>query len=211
MIRIFVIDDHPLVAGGIEIMLKDEKVYTITGTARSGKEALDFLSSHQPDVILLDISLPDIDGLSLCEQIRKNDKEVKIIGLTSANDASIITQLLHKGANGYLLKNMERDELMEAISKVFEGKIFLSKGANEKVLEQFSSLSSAINAIPVLTRREKEILALLNEGLNGPQIAEKLFLSSYTVETHRKNMMQKFSAGNLQQLLKMAREYKLVN
>ncbi len=211
MIEILVIDDHPLVSNGINLMLKDEAAYRITGNARSAKEAQDFLSGQKADLILLDINLPDTDGLQLCEWIRKRDKEVKIIGLTSVNDVSIITQLLHKGANGYLLKNMEREELLDAISKVFAGKIFLSKEANEKVLEQYSSVNSAVDAIPLLTRREKEILQLLNEGLNGPQIAEKLFLSSYTVETHRKNMMQKFHAGNLQQLLKQARDFKLIN
>jgi DNA-binding NarL/FixJ family response regulator len=210
MINILIIDDHPLVAGGIEIMLKDVLYVHIQGVAKNGAEALQFLKNHEPEIILLDISLPDIDGLQLCDEIRAKNKNSKIIGLTSANDASIITQLLHRGANGYLLKNMERSELLEAIDKVLDGKIFLSKAANEKVLEQFSSVSTALNGIPVLTRREKELLHLLNSGLNGPQIAEKLFLSHYTVETHRKNLMQKFNVNSTQLLLKIAREKKLI-
>ncbi|MEO9023141.1 MAG: response regulator transcription factor [Ginsengibacter sp.] len=210
MINIFIIDDHPLVAGGIAMMLKDVEYVNIQGTAINGADALEFLNNHQPEIILLDISLPDTDGLQLCDSIRKNNKYSKIIGLTSANDASIITQLLHRGANGYLLKNMERNELLEAIDKVMDGKIFLSKAANEKVLEQFSSISSAINEMPAITRREKEILLLLEEGLNGPQIAERLFLSPYTVETHRKNLMQKLNVNSTQQLLKTARTMALV-
>ena len=114
MLTLFIIDDHPLVAGGIYMMLKDISYITITGTAKDGKEALAFLENNEPDVILLDISLPDTDGLQLCEKIRIRNKNSKILGLTSANDASIITQMLHRGANGYLLKNMERDELLEA-------------------------------------------------------------------------------------------------
>lgn len=188
------------------MMLKDISYITIAGTAKNGKEALVFLENNEPDVILLDISLPDTDGLQLCEKIRSRNKNSKIIGLTSANDASIITQMLHRGANGYLLKNMERDELLEAIDRVMNGKIYLSKSANEKVLEQFSSLNTALNDFPALTRRENEILHLLNEGLNGPQMAEKLFLSPYTVETHRKNLMQKLNVSSTQQLLKAARE-----
>lgn len=188
------------------MMLKDISYITIAGTAKDGKEALVFLENNEPDVILLDISLPDTDGLQLCEKIRSRNKNSKIIGLTSANDASIITQMLHRGANGYLLKNMERDELLEAIDRVMNGKIYLSKSANEKVLEQFSSLNTALNDFPALTRRENEILHLLNEGLNGPQMAEKLFLSPYTVETHRKNLMQKLNVSSTQQLLKAARE-----
>ena len=188
------------------MMLKDISYITIAGTAKDGKEALVFLENNEPDVILLDISLPDTDGLQLCEKIRSRNKKSKIIGLTSANDASIITQMLHRGANGYLLKNMERDELLEAIDRVMNGKIYLSKSANEKVLEQFSSLNTALNDFPALTRRENEILHLLNEGLNGPQMAEKLFLSPYTVESHRKNLMQKLNVSSTQQLLKAARE-----
>ena len=105
---------------------------------------------------------------------------------------------------------MERSELLEAIDSVLNGKIFLSKGANEKVLEQFSSVSTALNGIPALTRREKEILQLLHEGLNGPQIAEKLFLSHFTIETHRKNLMQKMNVNSLPQLIKIAREKKMI-
>lgn len=205
-----IIDDHPLVADGIKMMLKDVPYLCIINTAINAKQALDFLENTEPEIILLDISLPDIDGLQLCIKIREINKYSKIIGLTSANDASIITQLLHRGANGYLLKNMERSELLEAIDKVMDGKIFLSKAANEKVLEQFSSISTALNDMPTLTRREKEILQLLEDGFNGPQISEKLFLSHYTIETHRKNLMQKFNVNSTQQLLKSAREKNLL-
>lgn len=210
MINIFIIDDHPLVAGGIAMMLKDVAYINITGTATTASEAVAFLTDNKPEIILLDISLPDMDGLQLCKIIRKENKYSKIIGLTSANESSIITQLLHNGANGYLLKNMERNELLEAIDRVISGKIFLSQAANEKVLEHFSSLSSALNEMPAITRREKEILLLLEDGLNGPQIAGKLFISPYTVETHRKNLMQKLNASSTQQLLKTAKKLSMI-
>jgi two-component system, NarL family, nitrate/nitrite response regulator NarL len=210
MINILIIDDHPLVAGGIATMLKDADYLHIQAVAKNGAEAMLFLETNEPEIILLDISLPDIDGLQLCDKIREKNKYSKILGLTSANDASIITQLLHRGANGYLLKNMERSELLEAIDKVMDGKVFLSKAANEKVLEQFSSVSTALNDMPALTRREKEILQLLSEGLNGPQIADQLFISTLTVETHRKNLMQKLHVGSTQLLLKTAREKKII-
>jgi two-component system, NarL family, nitrate/nitrite response regulator NarL len=210
MINILIIDDHPLVAGGIATMLKDADYLHIQAVAKNGAEAMLFLETNEPEIILLDISLPDIDGLQLCDKIREKNKYSKILGLTSANDASIITQLLHRGANGYLLKNMERSELLEAIDKVMDGKVFLSKAANEKVLEQFSSVSTALNDMPALTRREKEILQLLSEGLNGPQIADQLFISTLTVETHRKNLMQKLHVSSTQLLLKTAREKKLI-
>ena len=210
MISILVIDDHPLVGDGITLMVKDIEYLQIISICKSGKEALEFLVDAKPDIILLDISLPDIDGLELCSQIRKTNKQTKIIGLTSTNEAGIITQLLANGGNGYLLKNMEREELITAIDEVMNGRIFLSKAANQKILEQFHSLKDALKNKPVLTRREKEILKLLYEGLTGPQIAEKLFLSPLTVETHRKNLMQKLNVNSVQQLLKVAGENKLI-
>lgn len=210
MLSILIIDDHPLVGDGISMMIRDLNIMEISALCKTGNEALTFLETNVPDIILLDISLPDIDGLELCSLIRRSNRHSKIIGLTSTNEAGIITQLLANGANGYLLKNMERDELLEAIDEVLNGRIFLSKAANQKILEQFHSLQDAIEKTPLLTRREKEILQLLYEGLNGPQIAERLSLSPYTIETHRKNLMQKLKSNSTQQLLKTAKEFKMI-
>ena len=210
MTSILIIDDHPLVSDGIATMIKDVDHLHIAGACKTAKDALEFLLVQEPDIILLDISLPDMTGLDLCSLIRKNNKFSKIIGLTSANETGIIAQLLSRGANGYLLKNMEREELITAIAEVLSGKTFLSKAANEKLLEQFNSVNDALRNSPVLTRREKEILYCLNEGLTGPQIAAKLFVSPHTIETHRKHLMQKLSASSTQLLLKIAREKKLV-
>ncbi|HMO32865.1 MAG TPA: response regulator transcription factor [Lacibacter sp.] len=210
MINLLIVDDHPLVGDGIATMLKDESWLRICGVCKTGRETLEALPLLQPQLIFLDISLPDTDGLELCSRIRQSDKEVKIIGLTSTNEAGIIGQFLARGGNGYLLKNMERGELLEAIGDVLNGRIYLSRAANQKMLEQYQSVSHAIKSAPVLTRREKEILQLLHEGLSGPQIADKLSLSPYTVETHRKNLMQKLQANTTQQLLKIAQEYKLL-
>jgi DNA-binding NarL/FixJ family response regulator len=209
VIHILLIDDHPLVLDGIKTMLKDESSVEIVGACKTAAEAIAFLSSNEPDIILLDISLPDMNGLELCEKIRTTNKQTKIIGLTSTNEAGIITGLLQRGGNGYLLKNMEREELLEAIRTVQKGKVYLSKSANDKVLEQFQSTKAA-EETHLLTRREKEILQLLADGLTGPQIAEKLFLSPLTVETHRKNLFRKFNAHSVQLLLKIARDSKLV-
>ena len=210
MITVFVIDDHPLVRDGVATMINDLGYLTITGFAKTGKEALEFLANNAPDIILLDINLPDTDGLTLCDKIRAFNKTSKIIGLTSTNESGIISSLLQRGGNGYLLKNMERTELVDAIDTTMNDKIYLSKAANEKLLEQFKNVGNNNRNIPLTTRREKEILQLLNEGLNGPQIAEKLFLSALTVETHRKNLMKKFNVSSTQMLLKTAREYHFI-
>lgn len=210
MIEILIVDDHPLVSDGVAAMVKDVPYLNICGACKSAKESLAFLANNEPAVILLDISLPDMDGLELCSQIRQLNKTVKIIGLTSTNEAGIITQFLAKGGNGYLLKNMERDELLAAIDEVMNDKIFLSKAANQKILEQFHTVSDALKSTPVLTRREKEIIQLLYEGLTGPQIAERLFLSPYTIETHRKNLLQKLNVNSTQLMLRYAKDNKLI-
>jgi two-component system nitrate/nitrite response regulator NarL len=208
---ILIVDDHPIVLDGIRTMLKDETSFRIKGTAKNAAEAISFLEENSPDVILLDISLPDMDGLQLCQKIRTTNKTSKIIGLTSFNEASMISGLLQRGGNGYLLKNMERSELIRAMHAVLNGKIFLSDAANESILAQFHNPKAATEDGPLLTRREKEILMLLADGLKGPEIAEKLFLSPLTVETHRKNLCKKLNANSVQLLLKVARERKIIS
>ena len=200
-----IIDDHPLVVDGVTTMLKDECYLEVIGAARTGRQALSMLSEHPGcDVVLLDINLPDTDGLQLCEQIRRLNASVKIICLTSVNEAGIISQMIRKGANGYLLKDMEKTELITAINKVLDGDVYLSKAANDKILQQLRELDINPQQIPMLTRREKEILSLLDKGLSSQEIAEKLSLSIYTIDTHRKNMLQKMNVHNTPALLKAA-------
>lgn len=210
MLSILIIDDHPLVTDGIATMLKDAEHLQVVGACKTSADALLFLEKEVPDIILLDINLPDTDGITLCGIIRKKNRTSKILGLTSVNETSLIANMLKQGANGYLLKNMDRTELLHAIDEVLNGKIYLSKEANEKLLEQFNGLRDALENVPMITRREKEVLLLLDEGLNGPQIAERLFLSPFTVETHRKNLMLKFNISNTQQMLKAARRFKII-
>jgi DNA-binding NarL/FixJ family response regulator len=211
MIKLLIVDDHPLVIDGITTMLKDVGYMHIAGAAKNGKDALSFLEAN-PDtnVILLDINLPDIDGLRICSLVRERNKTIKIIGLTSVNEAGIITQLIKKGGNGYLLKNMERQELITAIDQVMDGSVYLSKAANDKIIQQLQAYDIPGKNVPALTRREKEILQLLSKGLTSQEIADKLFLSSFTVDTHRKNMLQKFNVHNTQALINVANELRIM-
>lgn len=210
MIRILIVDDHPLVGDGVASMLRELPWAEVSGICRNARETLEYLAEHRPEVILMDLNLPDTDGADLCEQIRQDDKSTRILALTSTNEAGIITRFLGKGGNGYLLKNMDRHELIQALEQVLDGRIHLSPAANQKVLEQYQSLQASIDSIPILTRREKEVLQLLYEGLSGPQIADRLCLSPYTVETHRRNLMQKLNVGNTQSLLRFAHDNKLI-
>jgi two-component system, NarL family, nitrate/nitrite response regulator NarL len=212
MIKILLVDDHPLVSDGIKTMVTDINYLQIIHTAKTGSEAMNFLKENTDiDIILLDVNLPDTDGIKLCEKIREKNKTAKIVALTYVNEAGIISQLIKKGANGYLLKSMERDELVNAINQVLDGSIYLSKAANDKIVQQLQSLETTDNNIPALTRREKEILHLLADGLTSQDIAQRLFLSTYTVDTHRKNMLQKFNVHNTQSLLRIINDLKLLD
>ncbi len=210
MIQILIIDDHPLVADGIAAMIRGEDYLQITGRCKTGREAMVFLEEHAPDIILLDLSLPDINGLDLLVQIKQINSSAKVIAITSVNETGIITQMLHKGGDGYLLKDMERDELITAVNTVLSGKVYLSRSAREKIMEQFHTVRAPLNGMPELTRREKQILQMLYEGYNVPKIASEIFLSPYTIETHKKNLMQKLKAATTPQLLKIARENGLI-
>jgi two-component system nitrate/nitrite response regulator NarL len=211
MVKILIIDDHPLVTDGIRTMLNDVNYVRISGAVKTGAEAVAFLQENpETDLILLDINLPDTDGLKLCELIRQKNKSIRIIGLTYVNEAGIISQMIKNGANGYMLKSMEREELIGAINAVMDGRIYLSPDANEKIIQQLRNYQISGDAAPLLTRREKEILELLSEGLTSNQIAEKLYLSTYTVDTHRKNMLQKFNVHNTQSLIRAAKDFMLL-
>jgi DNA-binding NarL/FixJ family response regulator len=212
MVKLLIIDDHPLVTDGIRTMLTDVPYFEIVGTARTAKAAIAFLRDCPGiDVILMDINLPDMDGIRLCELIRNSYKEVKILGLTYINEAGIITQLVKKGANGYLTKDLEREELILAIDNVMDGALYLSKAANEKVLQQLREHDLPGNKVPVITRREKEILQLLYRGLTSQEIAGQLFVSVYTVDTHRRNLLQKFNVHNTQALMHVMKEMGLLD
>lgn len=210
MISVFIVDDHPLVADGLSTMLKTEKDITVIGVAKTGADALKMLEKNEPDIILLDINLPDINGLDLCEKIKNSNPHSKILMLTSIDDLSIITQSFSKKANGYLLKDIDRTELLRAIDTVLEGKNYISISANQKLVESFDPINKTTPQMVALTRREKEILLLLDQGFNGPTIAEQLCLSNYTIETHRKNLMQKLGSNTTQMLLNKAREQNLI-
>ncbi|MEP7253476.1 MAG: response regulator transcription factor [Ginsengibacter sp.] len=209
MISLLIVDDHPMVIDGISTMLKDVSWIEIA-SCKTGASALNYLQCDSPDIILLDLNLPDIEGLELCSTIHTTYKNIKIIGLTSIDEAGIITRFLQNGGSGYLLKNVEREEFLHAIDMVLDGSTYLSRQANDKVMEQFRNTKNIAGTAPALTRREKEILGLLNQGFNGPAIAEKLFLSPFTVETHRRNLMQKMNVHNTQALLYAAANLKLL-
>lgn len=202
-IRVFIVDDHYMVIEGIRYLLQSEKNIEWTGHAMNAESCLAFLRLQQPDVILMDINLPDKNGIDLCAEVKKLYPSVFIIGLSTFNQQSFIQRMMENGASGYVLKNATQEELLEGIETVVKGKLYLSG-------EAALSLHNTHTEIPVLTRREKEVLELIANGLTNNEIAGKLFISVTTVDTHRKNLLAKFEARNIAMLVKAAVQMQLI-
>lgn len=203
-IKIFITDDHYMIVEGIRSLLQYEKGIEWMGHAMNAASCLAFLHQQQPDVILLDINLPDRSGIDLCKEVKTKYPAIHIVGLSSFNQQSFIQKMIDNGASGYVLKNATREELLEAIETVVSGRKFLSIEAAATIKKNDDS------KIPVLTRREKEVLGLIAAGLTNHQIGEKLFISTTTVDTHRKNLLSKFDVRNTATLIHLAAQFQFI-
>lgn len=210
MIKVSITDDHYVVLKGIEALLKDEKHISVISIHEDGKSTLEAFKISQPDILFLDINLPDINGITLTKTIVKDFPEVRIIALTNHEDVSFVKRILDNGAVGYLLKNAHKGELLEAIKVVFKGKKYLQKEIEKKILNQSLGRKVVAAFQPKLTRRETEVLQAISEELTTQQISEKLFISPKTVEGHRMNIMSKLGAKNSVGIIKIAIEKQLL-
>lgn len=202
--KIFIVDDHYMVIEGIHSLLQNEKDIEWMGHAGNADSCMAFLQQQLPDVILMDISMPGMSGIDLCKIVRAQYPSVYIIGLSTFNQQSFIQKMMDNGASGYVLKNATQEELMEAIQTVANGKTFLSDEA------ALSLRKTNTGETPVLTRREKEVLELIANGMTNNEIAIKLFISISTVDTHRRNLLAKFDARNIASLIKTAMQMQLL-
>jgi DNA-binding NarL/FixJ family response regulator len=207
MIRVFIVDDHPVVIEGIHSLLQNEKGIEWAGHAMNAASCLGFFVNNTADVILMDISMPGMDGVELCAVMKETYPGIFILGLSTFNQGLYIKKMMENGASGYILKNSTKEELLKAIHTVTGGGIFFSGEAGEALKEHQKSLT---NQLPELSPREKEILGLIAEGYTNPQIAEKIFLSSFTVDSHRKNLLAKLNVKNTASLIRLAVERKLI-
>jgi DNA-binding NarL/FixJ family response regulator len=206
-ISLLIVDDHPVVQQGLQYLLHSCDDIKVMGSFSFGKEALQFLKFNKVDVVLLDVNLPDIHGIEMCREIKKIQAKTYILALSNHSERSLITQMVHSGASGYMLKNASSDELIQAIRDVMQGKLAFNQQV-QKILLQ--AASPEFSEIPQLTRREKEILQRIATGMTTAQIADELFISPLTVESHRRNLMQKFKVDNAPALIKVAAQYRLV-
>ncbi len=203
-IKVFIVDDHYMVIEGIRSLLQHEKSIEWTGHATNAGSCLAFLKQQLPDVILMDINLPDKSGIDLCKEVKEQYPSVFVIGLSTFNQQSFIQKMQDNGASGYVLKNATQHELLEAIETVAKGKVYLSDEA------AFSLKKSELGGSPLLTRREKEVLELIAQGSTNLEIAERLFITANTVDTHRKNLLAKLGAKNTASLVRIAMEHQLI-
>jgi DNA-binding NarL/FixJ family response regulator len=204
-IKLFIVDDHYMVIEGIHSLLQNEKDIEWMGHATNAVSCLAFLQQQKPDVILMDINLPGKSGIDLCREVKELYPAVNILGLSTFNQQSFIEKMMNSGASGYVIKNATQQELMEAIHTVVKGKQFLSFDAAMALRKPDTQTN-----IPVITRREKEVLELIADGMTNNEIAQKLFISTTTVDTHRKNLLTKFEAKNTASLIRIAAQMKMV-
>jgi DNA-binding NarL/FixJ family response regulator len=204
-IRIFIVDDHYMVIEGIHSLLQSEIHIEWMGHATNAASCLAFLQHEKPDIILMDINLPDKSGIDLCREVKDRYPSVLVLGLSTFNQQSFIQKMMENGASGYLLKNATREELMEAIETVSKGKTYFSFDSALSMRKP-----DAVSEDVIITRREKEVLELIANGMTNTEIAGKLFISPTTVDTHRKNLLAKLNAKNTAELIKKAIQYKMI-
>lgn len=206
MIKVAATDDHVMVLKGIETMLKNSNDVNVIATYKTCQETCVGIKIEKPDVLLLDINLPDCNGIEFCKKLQKEYPEILIIALTNFNETAFVKNIIRNGAKGYLLKNTDKHELETAIKKVFRGEQYLQKSIQKKLLDESFGISSRKTFIPKLTRREKEVLKLIVDELTTQEIADKLFISVKTVETHRSHLIQKLEVRNTAGLVRIAIE-----
>jgi two-component system, NarL family, response regulator NreC len=209
-IKILLADDHPLVRSGLVKLLEPYKEFVVIGEASDGEEAVAMTKKLGPDVVIIDLSMPKLSGVEATKLIRKHSPLVKVLVLTMHDNEEYVYQILKSGANGYMLKNTSKDDLAAAIRAVANGDKFFSPRVSEIMVKAYLRKAGAREEqvadnddIP-LTKREKEILSYIAEGLNNAQIGEKLFISARTVDTHRTNIMQKLDIHDAANLVRYA-------
>lgn len=203
MSKILIVDDHPLILQSLTNIINNSRIGEVVATATTAKQCTDLIATRHFDLVLLDINLPDGNGLDICKEIKGKYPQIKILAITSYNEFTIIHKMLENGASGYILKNSMPEEVVEGIETVLNGETFLCHEVD--VL-----MKKKIDQQIFLTPRETELLRLICDGHTNPEIAEKLFLGVETVNSYRKNLLFKLNARNTAVLVKIAFEKKLI-
>jgi two-component system, NarL family, nitrate/nitrite response regulator NarL len=196
---VFIVDDHPIVLEGLCHVINTMEEFYIIGTALSAEKALHWLSENAVDIVITDIHLPRMSGIELTAEIKKKHPHIHVLGMSTFSDRSYVSEMIRNGASGYLTKNSDSEEIKNTLLKILKGEWVIGNFSNESPKPVIQS-----NDGPLLTRREKEVLHLIAQGLTNKEIADKIHVSTTTVDSHRKNLLQKFSALNSAALIAQA-------
>lgn len=207
IIKIFIVDDHQIVIEGIKSLLSHDLSVEVVGCANTAENCLQFFKMKTADIILMDINLPDMSGIELCRIITNTYLNVKVMALSTHNQGSYVRKMIDAGASGYLLKNVEKHEIIKAVKAVFDGQRYLTFEAEQALRYE----NDQQKKLPRLTKREKEVAILICNGLTNLQIADQLFISSDTVDSHRKNLHTKLNVNNTATLIRFATENDLLS
>jgi two-component system nitrate/nitrite response regulator NarL len=210
MIKVLIVDDHDLFAEGVKSMFKPDDGITVTCHTTNGNEAPSILETEAVDVILMDIDMPVLDGIATMDLLKRKGHDIPTLMLTMHQSMRRIRGALSKGAQGYILKDASKSELVEAIHKVSQRQNYFHPKVNDMVFDYFKGKTSAKNSLQELSEREIEIIQCLAEGKNTKAIAETLFISEHTVKTHRRNIMQKLGVKTSAELIKLAMDRELI-
>ncbi len=211
MIRIYLVEDHQIVREGIKSLLQPNAGFEVLGETATAENLVLELESKSPDLVITDITLPGMDGIALTRLLKKRQPSIRVLIVSMHADEKLITSSLEAGADGYLLKDFRNDELLIAIDKIMLGDKFLSRGASEvltqNILQKVSETSSAKVTI---SPREKQIIEFISLGLNNKEIAEKILLSTSTVDAHRYNILKKLEVKNTAEMITKAIKLKIL-
>ncbi|MBL7905052.1 MAG: response regulator transcription factor [Bacteroidales bacterium] len=216
MIKVLLVDDHKIVRDGIRALLSGQEDIRIYDEAGSGSELFRQLNSGLPDIVLMDISLPDISGIELCEKVREQFPLMKVLFLSMYTSEEYIFNAIKAGAQGYLPKNISQDELLHAIRAVAAGEEYFSESVSNIILKSYIKKAQDkepenLTQSSALSKRELEILRLFAEGNTNPQIAEQLYISTRTVESHKNHIMQKLGLKTAVDLIKFAIKHHIID
>lgn len=198
--RILLVDDHAILLDGIKNLLEKEESFVVAALAESAEKALEFLKTNEVDLIVTDFNMPGMDGLSLVNTVKRIQPDIKTIILSMHDETHLVKEILRAGVNGYVLKKDTHKELLNAIEEVRNGRVYLSRDINKILITNLQNPEEG----RLLTDREREILKLIAKEYSNKEIAEELFISERTVETHRKNIFKKTGTSSLVGLIKFA-------
>ncbi|MBC7614690.1 MAG: response regulator transcription factor [Pedobacter sp.] len=205
-INLFIVDDHQLVVDGLRSLLNNEEQYAIVGCSNRPKEVISMLQNLNVDVLLTDINMPEMTGVELTRNIKKNFPKIKVLALSMFGERQVIKEMIDAGISGYILKNTGKQELLAALAKVSNGQIFFGEEVTKELIKSFVNDNEGTR----LTNREIEIVRLIENEYSNKKMADLLFISERTVETHRKNIFRKTGTQSIVGLLKYAYEHKII-